>query len=332
MRKASVSDVKCREDKGSKIFVIINSYLVGDILLVNPMIQNIKRLFPKSQVVMLTSEKLIDVAKYQEGVDDVVVWDRHGTHHGVFGMLKFLKNFRYKNVYAAIPVYGTDRPVILSRMMGAKFVLFQYKKNIFKFLKKTKYKIKFFKGKIQNQHINLLTGITKELLVDCRMKYNVSDADKVCAEFGLKKGKYVVLCPISSKPTKDMPDDTVFELLKTIKEKVVLIGAGNTVKSLSKRVFLYIEKHPDEIKNFVDLTNKTSIPEVAAVLADSKGAISVDTGMLHLACAVNAPTVSVFYRKDALAFVPDEELYNCKNVLENQTPKNILESFYGLFN
>ena len=79
-----------------KIFVIINSYLVGDMLLVNSLVQNIKRLYQNSKVIMLTNKTFYDLSKYQKDVDDVIIWDRHGEHKGILGMFKFIKNFPYK--------------------------------------------------------------------------------------------------------------------------------------------------------------------------------------------------------------------------------------------
>ena len=155
-----------------KVFVIINSYLVGDMLLVNSLVQNIKRIYKNSKVVMLTSKSLFELSKYQKDVDDVIIWDRHGEHKGFKGMLKFIKEFPYKKVYASFPIYGTDRPIMLGYMLGSKYNLFVGKKNIFRFLQKTKHKLEQTEIKVQNQHLSLLKGITKEKLNECPIVFN----------------------------------------------------------------------------------------------------------------------------------------------------------------
>lgn len=148
-------------------FVIINSYFIGDILLTNSLVQNIKRLFPDSKVVSLTSPKLVDIAKYQEGVDDVIVWDRKGEHKSFINMLKFAWEFPYKDIYACFPIYGLDRPVMLSRLLGAKYVLAPRNGFFSKFLRNSKYKYTPTTGTMQSQMLSLLKGVTTEELIDC---------------------------------------------------------------------------------------------------------------------------------------------------------------------
>ena len=124
-----------------KIFVIINSYLVGDMLLVNSLVQNIKRLYQNSKVIMLTNKTFYDLSKYQKDVDDVIIWDRHGEHKGILGMFKFIKNFPYKKIFASFPIYATDRPIMLGFLLGSKYNLFYKKNNIFDLFKKSKYSL-----------------------------------------------------------------------------------------------------------------------------------------------------------------------------------------------
>lgn len=311
-----------------KVFVIINSYLIGDIILVNSLVQNIKRIYKNSKVVMLSSPKLIDICKNQQGVDDVVIWDRHGAHKGFLGMMKFKKEFPYKNIYAVFPIYGTDRPILLSWLLGAKYVLFNTleKKNIFKYLLKTKYKLNKIDRKIltmQNCHLQLLQGITKEELIDCKIKYNLNDNNFP----PLKDIKdYVVLCPLSSRAPKDMPYNSVVDLIKKIKNKVVILGSGKTSEELSEKL------SKENLDNLIDLQNKTTIDEAAIVISNSKGVISVDTGLAHLACSLNKKITVVFYEVKESPFIPEERLYNAKTIVENQTSENILKTFNSLFN
>lgn len=300
-----------------KVFVIINSYLLGDMLLVNPLIQNIKLLYPNSKVVMLTSPKLYDVAKFQKDVGDVIIWDRHGVHKGLFGMLKFIINFPYKNVYASFPIYALDRPIILAFLLKSKYVLFNKNRNVFNIFRKTKFKIVplNIKENVQIQHIKLLTGITQKSLSNQRMVYLPPE------EWFQTKDlqDYIVLSPTSSRIEKDMPVTTVRDILKSTKYKVVLVGHGKTATSISKNLH-------NEYNNLFDLTNKTTITQLANVIKKSRAVIAVDTGTMHFACAINKPVVSVFYECKESGFMHDSSLYKVKNITENQTAHNILNS------
>lgn len=310
--------------KKQRVFVIINSYFIGDILLANPLVQNIKRLYPESIVVMLTSPALVDVAKYQEGVDDVVIWDRHGIHHGFMNMLKFAFSFPYKNIYAVFPMYSSDRPIILSFLLGAKYIL-GYKRKTISRLLRSKYKILPKPQNIQEQNINLLSGITKEELKDCRISYNIPEIDSsVINNLRAENNNYIVLCPKSSQLYKDLPNDFVYELISKIKSKVILIGKGEPSIELSK--FLK-DKYLD---NLIDLIDKTSILESAKIISMSKACISVDTGMLHMSCALNKPTIGLFLNQFNEVYTPQEKIYPNLKLLLDATPDNVLSCLNSL--
>ena len=309
--------------KDEKVFVIINSYLVGDMLLVNSLAQNIKRLYANSKVVMLTNKTFYDLSKYQKDIDDVIIWDRHGIHKGFFGMLKFIKEFPYKKVFASFPIYGTDRPIMLGYMLGSRYNLFVGKKNIFKFLQKTKYKLEKNSPKVQTQHMDLLKGITKEELIDCPIKYFVDEKTISPIE---NLNDYIVLCPISSKKTKDMPHETIIELIKNLNKKVVILGSGQASRELSKKL------KEENLENLIDLTDKTTLQQAAKVIKEADGVISVDTGLMHMSCALDKPTVAVFYQGEQSGFAPDEKMYKTKSIFKNQSCDNIIKTLKELIN
>ena len=306
------------QENKEKVFVIINSYRVGDILLTNPMIQNIKRIYKNSKIVMLTSPNLVDVAKYQEGVDDVIIWDRHGENKGFWKTLKFALNFPYKKVYAAIPVYGMDRPVILSQLLGAKHILSISRSFISSFLRKSKYKIKYVPDNVAESHISLLSGITKEELKTVPMIYYAQN----CAADFIPKQKYVVICPTSSRKEKDMPYETLVEVIKSIGLTTILVGNGKEANIISENI------KKENLENLVDLTGKTNISQVADIMSKAEAIVSVDTGTLHLACALNKPIIALFYNK-ADNFIPDSKIYNCK-LVQDKTPENIVQTVQSL--
>lgn len=297
-------------------FVIINSYFIGDILLTNSLVQNIKRIFPDSKVVSLTSPKLVDIAKYQEGVDDVIVWDRKGEHKGFINMMKFVWNFPYKNIFACFPIYGLDRPIMLSRFLGAKYVLAPRNGFFSKFLRNSKYKYPQALGKMQFQMLSPLKGITKEELIDCPIKFNPPICDiKVSAK------DYIALIPTTSRLSKDIPIETIIKILKVFhKYKFVLLGQGERIKKISDEI------KEAEIDNVIDFSNKTNLIEAANIIRNSKYVISADTGFMHMACALGVKTVTIFYENTTQAFMPDETLYDVKVIKNDTSTQNVIET------
>ena len=306
---------------GKKVFLIISSYYIGDILLANPLIQNIRAIYDDAHIVMLTPPSMVDAAKYQEGVDDVVVWDRHGIHHGWQNMLKFIWKFPYKKIFAAFPIYSGDRAITLAFLLGAKYILGQHR-SIVGTLLKSKYKINYniFDG-VQGQNVSILSGLTKEPLVNYPMKYNLPDFQSDICNI---KEEYIALCPTSSRIEKDMPKEDVCKIIESLDCKVVLLGRGETAKQLSELI------KNKNYTNLIDLTDKTSFLEFAKIINLSKGCISVDTGSLHLACALNKPTVGIYYKKLNWGYSPDSKIYPNVYCESDLTPEQIVEKITAL--
>ena len=212
-----------------KVFLIINSYYFGDILLANPLVQNIKAIYKDAHVVMLTPPNMVDAAKFQKGVDEVIVWDRHGTHHGWFNMFKFIWNFPHKRIYAAFPIYSSDRAITLAFLLGSKYILGRAR-NIIGIFLRSKYKIKYdIFNDLQGGNISLLSGITKNELHNYPMALNLPDI-KTDIINNLNED-YIVLCPTSSKIQKDMPKEDVCKIIESLNRRVVLLGKGETANN-----------------------------------------------------------------------------------------------------
>ena len=85
--------------------------------------------------------------------------------------------------------------------------------------------------------------------------------------------------------------------------------------------------------NFIDLTNKTSILELAKIIKNSKCLISVDTGTMHLGYSLGIPVVAVFYEQNVSGiWAPDEKLYKSILIENNQTPDNIFNKMSEIQN
>lgn len=305
-----------------KTFVIVHSNFIGDNLLTNSLVQNIKRLYKNSKVISIVQPKMVDISKYQEGVDDVIVWDRKGKDKGFFKMLKFVFNFPYKNIYACFPIYGMDRPVMLSRLLGAKYVLCPLQKT-FSRLRNSIYPISKQDKTCQENFANLLKGITKEEIINEKIRYKVP---KIESEIIDKLPKnYNALVLTSTRKTKHIPLETACEILEKLKDETfVLLGKSQVAKEYSD--FLKEKNYP----NLIDLSNKTTLLETFNIIKGAKSMITADTGLMHLACAVGTSFVSVFYENDTVEYQPNEKMYNCINITQNQTTDSIVGAFKKL--
>ena len=297
-----------------KVFLVFNTACFGDVLLCNSLCQNIKLAFSEAKIVFITDKNWADVARYQKDVDEVIVYDKKGEHKGFTGMLKFIREFPYKKPFASFITYKNERNYTIAKLLKSRFVISPSKrdKNI----------------STQLKHSMLLQPLTNKKIKNLPIKYELPHNIPNL----LNGKKYIALCCITKKKSKDMPIDTAKDLINKINKetdyKVVLTGAG----TLSKK---YAEDLKQAGVDFIDMVDRTSILELGAILQGSVGLISCDTGTMHYGIALDVPTVAVFYEQETIPiWAPKKELYNSIVVESNQTSGNIFNSCtkLGVFN
>lgn len=298
-----------KEDKTiEKTFLVFNTACFGDVLLCNSLCQNIKSLYPKSKIVFIVDKPFLEVAKIQKDVDEVVIYDKKGEHKGFKGMLKFVREFKHKKPYASFITYRNVRNVFVSHLLGSKHVVQgeKYKKPL-----STQIKHNLLLKKITSQDI-------KNYPIKCKVNSELSPNFK---EILLPENKYIGLCTISKKSSKDMPIETAIDFIKSINKdnqyKIVCLGVGDKQKQ-------YVENLKENGCELVDLVNKTTIYELAQVIKNCTAIISVDTGTMHLSYSLDVPTIAVFYEDEKIEdWSPDSNLYNIR-VLNSTTNAEIL--------
>lgn len=316
---------------GEKIFLIINLSYFGDVLLTNTLCQNLKNEYPNSKVVFLVNKPFFEAAKYQYCVDDVICMDKRSEHKGFIGLLKFVLSNKYRNkIFASFIIYGNARGVLISYLLNCK-------KRISGPTKFVKYLLTNIipnnDGFVRMQDINgnfikVLTGKKGDILP---IRYNISPQTSDLTQKLIKdyKGQEIIgLCCVSKNKAKDMPlaiAIDVINLLNKENKTVFLFGAGASPR-----------EYADNLKKagctkFVDLTNITSIYDLANIISICKGMISVDTGTMHLSYAVNCPTVCLFYKENNVdKWAPNKELYNVEIIHKDITANIICDKLKSL--
>ena len=316
-----VKNSNIRNLKQTKIFVIIFTDKLGDTLLCNSLVQNIKHIYTNSKVVGVINPELVDAVKYQYCMDEVILWDRKGTAKSLLGTLKFVKNFPYKNIYAIILNSPRDRNLILSRLIKSKYKIFAASSLLKKiFFQKIKYPIKSIKKdvvKVSEGVANLLSAITNNKIINYPIKFNVFNTN--LKGFDILKpyiGKYIVFAPISAAIEKDISLHIAEEFVSLMSDyKIVILGSGNIIQEYSPVLSKYT--------NVIDLSNKTTIPELAEILKNSRASICVDSGIMHLSYAVETPTLCIFNNPYPI-FEPDLELYNVQILYKPTSAEEIV--------
>ncbi len=312
------------ETMDQKIFFIINLSYFGDVLVTNALCQNIKKSYPDSKIVFVVNKPFYEAAKYQECVDDVLVLDKRGEHKGILGLIKFALNCPYrKKIFASFIIYGNERGIFLSWLLGAKKRISGYR-----FLSRPLITDVFedkncsFMQDINANYISVLTGKKPDIVP---IKYLTNPDNDCMAQELLQKYRdkeIIALCTVGKHKENYMPVKTAAEIIHKLNSEgktVFYLGTGEDCR-----------KYADELReqgcvDFVDLTDKTTIYQLANIMQICKAVISIDTGTLHLAYATGIPTVGVFYRPQmVIKWAPRKKLYPFTAVINSEyTVENI---------
>lgn len=295
------------EYKDEKIFVAVLMACFGDVILCNSLFQNIKKMYPNSKTIFIVDKPWEEAAKYQKDVDEVYVFDKRGKNRGVFGLLKFILNFPYKNIDYVFKIYDNFRTDIIASLLIPRLIIGKpYNPDL----------------TVQERHCYLLKKITHKKIQNYPIVYNADSklTDKF-KDIITNDKKYIAICPCSSRIEKNMPLKTAINLISKFNNKnyeVVITGAGNTAKK-------YAEELINNGCKFINLVNKTTIYELAKVLRNCKALISVDTGTMHFGYANNIPTLCVFYEQENIMYwAPFKTLYPQTQIIsQNITSEEI---------
>lgn len=308
--------IKFRLEYDEKIFLVFNTAFIGDILLNNALVQNIKYFYPHAKVVYIVQPQFEDIAKYQKDVDDVVTFNKR-KYNNLFGLIKFIKDFPYKNIFASFVLYSNDRNIILARMLKSKHIMTEPHGLLQKILStKEKYSRNTYIHK-KDIATGLIESLTGKAILDIPIKYEVPDIDTDVIQQVKSINKEIIALTTTSKfKPKDMPPEDAVELINMINQSgrcPIILGAGETAQN-------YInELNKLGCNNYVNLVDKTNFIELANILKISKALISVDTGTMHMGNALNVPTIAVFYSGWKEMWAPQEGLY--KAIVLSDNPK-----------
>jgi len=250
-----------------KNILVIRNDRFGEFLLNIPAIRALKERYPQAQLTLAVNLQVYELAAAVKGVDQVVIWDQ---------IKKGLRKYRFdlcvvlnptKEAHQSIFLAGIPVRVGYDRKWG--FLLTHR-------IKDTKH--------LGNRHevdCNLeLVGLLKAKTQDLSIAIKVDD--NLYKYFNNQK--IVAIHPFTSDPVKQWPIERFIELAQRIRSKldlkVVIVGASPVVLSVDE--------------NIINMVNKTTLTELAALLKRCSLIISGDSGPMHLAASVGTLVVALF--------------------------------------
>ena len=281
-----------------KKILIIDLAFIGDVILAGPLTMAVRRRWPRAKIAMLTVPVTADVAEMLPAVDRVLVYDKKGSHQGFGGMWQMARELRRERFELAVCVNFALRGAAVAWLAGIPYRLGYDAQHAGWFLT---WAASHIRDGIKHESLNHLEvlkpwGIDDKSLDEEALQLRLVPGRDAEASFEAKAekwqmpGEYYVMCPIGSYDRKNLPLPLAVQLIRQLDEKkpVYLIGGRGEKAALSAMA------RAGHIGEDRVLAGSLSLQELAVFLQRAAALVSVDTGPMHIAQAVQCPTVAVF--------------------------------------
>lgn len=288
--------------------LIIKLRATGDVVLSTPVIENLKKYFPKARISFLTEEASADILRWNPFLDELIVlprkhWEREGLWSTWRDQVGFYRNLRRKRFDLVIDLFGNPRSALLtwltraSTRVGYAFRGRRYAYTTVVIPKQpTSHEVLFHLETLEALEIPIRTN---------RLMIGLPHAYKIQANRWLRENitgdrTVIGLNPGGGWAIKRWPPEYYGQLADSLIEEygaAVLIFWGPGEEWI-------VDEVTRNMKNCPSILPEVTLGELGAYLKCCRLLISNDSGPMHMASALKVPTIGIFGPTDPLAQGP----------------------------
>lgn len=282
----------------AKNILIRGTNWIGDAVMTLPAVEAVRSSFPNARISVLAKPWVADIYRLSPAVDDVILFRSPGIHSGIMGIIRLSLELGRMEFDAAVLLQNAVEAAIISRLAGIP-IRAGYNSDVRGGLLTHSVKRTQAVRKVHQ------TGYYLEMVesLGCKpgkapayLRLGRDDdalAGRVCDSAGIdRKDVLVGLAPGATYgPAKRWFPERFAEVADRIIEKhgssVLVFGSADD-KGISDQV----QKHARN--PLINLAGKTTLDETIAMIAQCQLFISNDSGLMHVAGALDIPTVAIF--------------------------------------
>ena len=303
--------LKRRPLENPKKILLIRLEHIGDVLLTTPAFRSFRELFPDAEIHLLIREFTAPIVSSNTNVDRVIQWNApwlsNSSSDSSIGVWAMIKKLRSEKFDLAIDFHGDPRNIILASLVAPYRVGFGVRG--FGFLLQ---KVAQYSGHAIDRSL-ALAGVLGGKTIDTEMELFVSSVDRKIASGLLresKRSKLVCISAGSGRQEKNWLPGRFASVVDELIEKydcIILFTGTASEQPLVQSILENIkEEHVDHCR---DLSGKTTLTVLAAVLSNCKLVIGTDSGTMHISRALNIPLISLFVKENANLWGYNETKY-----------------------
>lgn len=262
--------------------LVIEMAFPGDVVISLALPAELKRLDPSAHITYLTRPDAAQLAQSSPDVDDVVTFDKRGADSGIAGIERIASQLNERGFTHLFLLHSSKRSIELAKRLNIKTKLgFAHDAELTHRVEEPAF------GTPRTARAISLC----DPLFDSVDKRTLPRLQPTASAFADMIGDdTIAIAPGSVWATKKWGDDKFVELAGLLlKEDVRLVVIGGPAeREVGERI-----RAVDPLR-VTDLTRKTTLAEAAGVIAKCKLLIGNDSAPIHLATAVNTPSVVVY--------------------------------------
>lgn len=268
-----------------KKILIIQTAFLGDVILATPVISELKRLFPSSEIDLLVRKGNESLLANNPKINLVHTFDKkNGKLKAILSLIKTFRKNQY-NLVINLHRFGSSG-FIAGLSKGEK--RYGFAKNPFSFLYTKKFSHEIGNGKHEVER-NL--SLIKEFgAIEKSRPELFPSADDFAIADQIAAGTYFCFAPASVWFTKQLPVSKWIELIDYYTQfgTIYLLGGKGDLDFCNEII------HQTESKMGINLAGQLNLLESAALMKNATRNFVNDSGPLHIASAMNAPVTSFF--------------------------------------
>lgn len=295
-----------------KKILVINLAFIGDVILSTPVVRALKSEYQDAKITMLTVPLTVPIAEMNPYVDAVMMYDKKGEHRGIMGMLRIIGKIKKEKFDMAVCINFAVRGAVVAWAAGIKYRIGYDAQHAGWFLTHISSSIREDRQHETMNHLNVLKSIDVTT-DDTSLIFKLDDkAEKAVIQFSNDK-PVIVICPFGSYAQKSLSIDKYIDIIKLIKNEmnIYLIG-GKSEKTALNEIALKAG-----IDNAHVLAGSLNLKELVVFINQANLMLTVDTGPMHIAQAVDTPVIAIFGPTDPVVWGPrgnrDRVLYTPKD-------------------
>ncbi len=275
--------------------LVVRLRSIGDTVLATPSLIALRRFLPDARIDVLLEDWVAPVLEGFEAVDNVIIFKRNDLKSRLQAA-KLIRNNKYD---VAFNLHGGTTATFFVRASGAKYrVGFQNYQYNFLYTHLAPSPLEFWKtthAHSAEQQLALLgfVGVPVEdkprsrLAVTEKALNSVNQNPK--SEIRNPKSEIALLHPVAAFESKQWATENFARVAEFLSEKnfqIVVVAAENERGVL------------DELQNLakvpISIFDDFTLPEITALASKAEIFVGNDSGIAHIAAAVNTPTVVIF--------------------------------------